>query len=401
VTHAGRAEDQPLPLEGVNVLDLSSLYAGPLIATNLGDFGATVVKVEHPSGDNARRWGPAKDGIPLWWKVLSRNKHLISLDLHLPEDRALVRELSEWADVLIENFRPGRMESWGLGFDELRALNPGLVFVRVTGFGQDGPYSDRPGFGTLAEAFSGFAHITGDADGPPTLPPFGLADGVAALAGSYATMVALHWRDVRGDGLGQMIDVSLYEPLFNLLGPQTIEYSQLGLIQQRSGNRSPRTAPRNAYRTADDRWVVLSAGTQAIADRMFHAIDRPELCADPRFSHPRSRTANADAVDEIFEAWIGDQELDEVLGRFEAAQAPIAPVYDIAQICEDPHYRFRRSVIECEDEDLGTLMMQNVAPRLSRTPGRIRHTGHSEVGADRDHVLTEILGRAAPARGTD
>src|SRR5581483_7644975 len=184
-----------LPLAGVNVLDLSTLYAAPLIATGLGDFGATVVKVEHPSGDTARRWGRAKDGVPLWWKVLSRNKQLIALDLHDDEDRELARELCLWADVVIENFRPGRMEGWGLGYDELRESNPGVIMVRVTGFGQSGPYRDRPGFGTLAEAFSGFAHITGQPDGPPTLPPFGLADGIAALSGSYATMVALYWRD--------------------------------------------------------------------------------------------------------------------------------------------------------------------------------------------------------------
>jgi crotonobetainyl-CoA:carnitine CoA-transferase CaiB-like acyl-CoA transferase len=392
--------EAPLPLNGVNVLDLSTLYAAPLIATGLGDFGATVVKVEHPNGDTARRWGRAKDGVPLWWKVLSRNKQLIALDLHDAADRALVRELCLWADVVIENFRPGRMERWGLGYDELRESNPGLIMVRVTGFGQDGPYRDRPGFGTLAEAFSGFAHITGQPDGPPTLPPFGLADGIAALSGSYATMVALYWRDTHPDGVGQVIDLSLYEPLFNLLGPQPVEFTQLGVVQARTGNRSPRTAPRNAYRTSDDRWVAVSGGTQQIADRMFAAIDRPELSEDPRFGDPRSRTANADALDEVFEAWFGAHTLDEALGRFEAAQAPIAPVYDIAQILADPHYRARGSLVDCDDGDLGTVTMQNVAPRLSHTPGRIRHAGKTEIGADRDEILSEVLGRIA-ARPTE
>jgi formyl-CoA transferase len=390
-----------LPLAGVNVLDLSTLYAAPLIATNLGDFGATVVKVEHPNGDTARRWGRAKNGVPLWWKVLSRNKQLIALDLHDAGDRALVRELCLWADVVIENFRPGRMERWGLGYDELSESNPGLIMVRVTGFGQCGPYRDRPGFGTLAEAFSGFAHITGQPDGPPTLPPFGLADGIAAQSGSYATMVALYWRDTHPDGIGQVIDLSLYEPLFNLLGPQPVEFTQLGVVQARTGNRSPRTAPRNAYRTSDDRWVAVSGGTQQIADRMFAAIDRPELSDDPRFGDPRSRTSNSDALDEMFEAWFGAHTLEQVLERFEAAQAPIAPVYDIAQILADPHYRARESLIDCDDDDLGTVTMQNVAPRLSLTPGRIGHTGKTEIGADRDQILTEVLGRidARPTGG--
>ncbi len=390
----------PLPLTGVNVLDLSSLYAAPLIATSLGDFGATVVKVEHPEGDTARRWGRAKNGVPLWWKVLSRNKQLIALDLHDAGDRELVRELCVWADVVIENFRPGRMERWGLGYEELRESNPRLIMVRVTGFGQYGPYRDRPGFGTLAEAFSGFAHITGQSDGPPTLPPFGLADGIAALSGSYATMVALYWRDTHPDGVGQVIDLSLYEPLFNLLGPQPVEFTQLGVVQGRTGNRSPRTAPRNAYRTLDDRWVAVSGGTQQIADRMFAAIGRSELSDDPRFGDPRSRTANADALDEMFEAWFAAHTLEQVLERFEAAQAPIAPVYDIAQILADPHYQARESLIDCDDDELGTVTMQNVAPRLSHTPGRIRHTGKTEVGADRDKILGEILGRI-PTRQTE
>jgi citrate lyase beta subunit len=206
-----------LPLHGIRVLDLSNLYAAPLIAMHLGDFGADVIKVEHPRGDEARRWGLAAEGTPLWWKTISRNKRAIALDLNDEDDREIVRRLAARMDVLIESFRPGRMETWGLSPEDLHALNPSLIVVRVSGFGQTGPYSSRPGFGTLAEAFSGFAHITGSADGPPTLPPFGLADGVCGLVGTYATMIALYWRDTRGDGEGQVIDVSLYEPLFAIL----------------------------------------------------------------------------------------------------------------------------------------------------------------------------------------
>ncbi len=382
------------PLQGIRVVDVASLYAGPLIATNLGDFGAEVVKVEHPRGDDARRWGLSKNGSPLWWKVISRNKRLIRLDLHEESDRAVLRDLCVWADVVIENFRPGRLEAWGLGYEALRALNPRLIMVRVTGFGQNGPYRMKPGFGTLAEAFSGFAHITGFPDGPPTLPPFGLADGVASLTGTYAVMMALYWRDAMGGSVGQSIDLSLYEPLFSILGPQVIEYTQTGIVQGRQGNRSPRTAPRNAYRTRDGRWVVLSAGTQQIASRVFIAIGRPELAQDPRFQDARSRIAHADEVESLVGAWMAEHTLDEVLSRFDAVEAPIAPVYDAAQIVADPHYRERQSIIPVPDEDLGEVWMQNVAPRLSLTPGAVRFPGRSAIGADDAYVREHILGQA-------
>ncbi|GAA4492994.1 CoA transferase [Actinoallomurus oryzae] len=387
---AAEPEGAPAALTGLRVVDMASLYAGPLIATILGDFGADVVKVEHPRGDDARRWGKARDGVPLWWKVISRNKDLIALDLHKPDDREIARDLCRWADVVIENFRPGRLDSWGMSYDELAADNPGLVMVKVTGFGQTGPYADRPGFGTLAEAFSGFAAITGAADGPPTLPPFGLADGVAALTGAYAALTALRWRDSRPDGRGQVVDLSLYEPLFGILGPQVIEYDQLGILQKRRGNRSPRTAPRNAYRTADDRWVTLSAGTQQIANRIFTAIGRPELADDERFSQPAARSANSELVDGIVADWIAEQRLADVLEAFERAQAPIAPVYETDQIVRDPQYLARETVVSVPDADLGRIRMQNVIPKLSRTPGRIRRTGPAEVDADRDAVLARL-----------
>ena len=387
----------PLPLDGIRVLDISSLYAAPLIAMHLGDFGADVIKVEHPRGDDARRWGLAKDGVPLWWKTISRNKRVIALDLNKEDDRALVLELAAQADVLIENFRPGRLEAWGMGPDELHALNPRLVVVRVTGFGQTGPYSSRPGFGTLAEAFSGFAHITGAPDGPPTLPPFGLADGVCGLAGTYATMIALYWRDARGGGVGQVVDLSLYEPLFSILGPQVSEYTQLGVVQGRLGNRSPRTAPRNAYPTADGRYVAISGGTQQIANRIFAAIGRPELADDERFRDAAARRRNADEVDSLVAAWIAERPLAEVLARFEEVEAPIAPVYDAAQIVEDPQYRERRSVVEVPDPDLGTIAMANIVPRLSRTPGSIRRTGATAIGGDADEILRELRRDDRPA----
>ena len=385
------------PLEGIRVLDLSSLYAGPLIATNLGDFGADVIKVEHPRGDDARRWGLTKklpDGadIPLWWKSISRNKRLISLDLHLESDREIVKQLCQWADVLIENFRPGRLESWGLGPDALEQLNPRLVVARVTGFGQTGPMMDQPGFGTLAEAFSGFAFITGEAGGPPTLPPFGLADGVAALTGTYAVMMALYWRDAQGGGLGQVIDLSLYEPLFSILGPQAIEYAQIGTVQTRGGNRSKRTSPRNTYRTADERWVALSGGTQQVANRMLGAIDRADLIGDERFASAKARAKNADELDELIAAWIARHDLETILLRFRALEAPIAPVYDIAQIVGDAQYQARGSVINIPDDDLGAAAMAGIVPKLSRTPGAIRHAGRTAIAHDQQEVVEMLKG---------
>ncbi|MDX2003841.1 MAG: CoA transferase [Meiothermus sp.] len=380
----------PLPLHGLKVLDLSSLYAGPLIATNLGDFGAEVIKVEHPRGDDARRWGLSKDGVPLWWKVISRNKKLFTQDLHEPQAQAKVRALYRWADVVIENFRPGRLEGWGLGWTDLQQLNPRAVMVRVTGFGQTGPRSSQPGFGTLAEAFSGFAYVTGQPDGPPTLPPFGLADGVAALAGTYATMMALYWRDAGGGGVGQFIDLSLYEPLFNILGPQAIEYTQTGSVQERQGNRSRRTSPRNTYLTRDGHWVALSGGTQQVVDRMYQVIGRPELSQDPRYNNAKGRLEHADEIDGWIADWIGTRDLEEVLRRFEAIEAPIAPINSIAQILSDPQYLARQSFLEVPDEDLGAVTMQNVVPRLSLTPGSIRHTGPAAPNHDAEYVETII-----------
>lgn len=383
---------QAAALADVKVLDLSSLYAGPLIATMLGDFGAEVVKVEHPRGDDARRWGQAKDGVPLWWKVLSRNKRLIALDLNDEGDRRVVRRLIDWADVVVENFRPGRLEKWGLGYEELSRTNPGLILVRVTGFGQTGPRASEPGFGTLAEAYSGFAAITGAPDGPPTLPAFGLADGIAGTTGTAAVLTALHWRDSAGDGRGQVVDLSLYEPLFGILGPQVIEYDQLGILQKRQGNRSPRTAPRNAFETSDGRWVALSAGTQQIADRVFAAIGRPELAEDPRFCSAVARRENSDAINDIVAEWIRARPLDEVLAAFSDGEAPLAPVLEADQIVTDPHYVQRGSVIKVDDPDLGEITMQAPTPRLSATPGRVRWTGHSEVGQDAGTVYADILG---------
>ena len=382
------------PLAGLKVIDAATLFAGPVIASLLGDFGADVVKIEHPSGDALRKTGYQKDGVPLWWKVVSRNKRCVTLDLKRGQD--VFKRLVAGADVLIENFRPGTLERWGLGWDVLSALNPRLVMVRVTGFGQTGPYSARPGFGTLAEAMSGFAHITGMPDGPPTLPPFGLADGIAAHYGTFATMFALYERDAPrdgrpGSGKGQFIDLSLYEPIFALLGYQPTLYDALGVVQNRTGNRSINNAPRNAYKTKEGRWVALSASAPSIVKRVLTLTGGAAAADDPRFQTAADRVAHVEEIDAIVGGWIAAHSLDEVLAAFAEYEGAIAPVYDVAQIFEDPHFQARRDVIEVPDGELGRVRMQNVFPFMSRTPGEIRHAG-ARLGQHNDDVLRGELG---------
>ena len=379
----------PGALAGLRVIDCATLFAGPLIASLMADFGADVIKVEHPKGDPLRDLGHKKAGHGLWWKVASRNKRCIALDLRAGEGARLFRALVQDADILVENFRTGTLESWGLGWDVLSALNPRLIMLRVTGFGQTGPYRYRPGFGTLAESYSGFAHITGQPDGPPTLPPFGLADGVAAHYGCMAAMFAVYERDVRGSGRGQCIDVALTEPLFALLGAQATAYDQLGIVQNRTGNRSHNNAPRNTYRTNDGHWVAISTSSPNIVRRVLTLTGGAEVADDPRFQTNKDRIAHVDEIDGIVGGWIARHPLDQVLTAFEAAEAAIAPVYDIAQIFADPQYRAREAITRVDDEDLGPLRMQNVFPKLSRTPGAIRFAG-ARIDQHRDEILAEL-----------
>jgi crotonobetainyl-CoA:carnitine CoA-transferase CaiB-like acyl-CoA transferase len=380
-----------LALSGLRVIDASTIFAGPMIATMLGDFGADVLKIEHPNGDSLRKIGYQKNDVPLWWKVVSRNKRCVTLNLSKPAGQAILRRLVEKADVLVENFRPGTMEKWGLGYDVLSAINPRLVMVRVTGFGQTGPYRDQPGFGTGAEAMSGFAHVTGEKDGPPTLPPFGLADGVAAYQGTFATMFALYERDAKGSGKGQVIDLSIYEPLFSLLGYQPTLYDQLGIVQGRLGNRSLNNAPRNTYRTSDGHWVALSTAAPSIVKRVLFLCGGEAAAGDPRFKTSEGRVEHIEEVDGIVARWIAARPLSEVLQAFGDAEAAIAPVMDSRQISEDPQYLSRPSIVTVEDNELGPIRMQNVFPFLSRTPGRIRHAG-LKIGQHNESVYVGELG---------
>jgi formyl-CoA transferase len=379
---------RPLPLEGLRVLDLATLFAGPLVATFLGDFGADVIKVEHPRGDPIRSHGHAKDGVPLWWKMVGRNKRTITLDLGKPAGQEIACQLVRGADVLIENFRPGTLERWHLGPEELLRENPRLVMLRTTAFGQFGPYAHRPGFGTIAESMSGFAAITGQPDGPPTLPPFGLADGIAGLAGTIATMFALYNRDARG-GAGQVVDLAIIEPILTILGSQPTVYDQLGIIQQRTGNRSANNAPRNTYRTRDGKWVAISTSAQSIADRVLRLVGHPEVLDEPWFRSGAERARHADALDAMVGSWIAERDQDEVIRAFEAAEAAVAPIYDVADVMVDPQFAALESILDMPDEDLGSVKMQNVLFRMLGTPGRIRWTGR-RIGQDTDAVLGEL-----------
>ncbi|GHF89722.1 CaiB/BaiF CoA transferase family protein [Streptomyces griseosporeus] len=376
------------PLTGLRVLDLATLFAGPMAATLLGDFGAEVVKVEHPSRpDPSRGHGPAKDGIGLWWKVLGRNKRAITLDLSRPGGRDTLLRLAAGADVVIENFRPGTLEKWGLGWPQLSAANPGLVLARVTGFGQFGPCAHRPGFGTLAEALSGFAAVTGEPDAPPTLPPFGLADSIAGLATAYAVLTALTAR--AHTGRGQVVDLALIEPILAVLGPQLTWYDQLGHVQERTGNRSANNAPRNTYRTADGTWVAVSTSAQSVAERVMRLVGRPDLIDEPWFATGAERARHADVLDPAVGDWIAARGRDEVLAEFDKAEAAIAPVQDVRDVVADPQYRALGTVATVDDPDLGPLRMQNVLFRLSDTPGAIRWAGRAH-GADTEAVLAEL-----------
>jgi crotonobetainyl-CoA:carnitine CoA-transferase CaiB-like acyl-CoA transferase len=386
VSHSYRP-DAPCPLDGLRVLDLSRLVAGNMLTVMLADFGAEVIKVEYPErGDTLRDW--LEEGIPAHWKVYARNKKSLTLDVRDAAGKDILRKLAADAQIFVESFRPGVMERLGLGPADLHAINPKLVYVRVTGWGQTGPYKDRPGFGSLVEGMSGFAAKNGYADRPPTLPNLALADMIAGISGFAAVMVAL--REVEAKcGAGQIVDLSLLEPMFSVLGPDVAEWRISGRVKQRSGNRASITAPRNVYRTRDGKYVALSASIEDMARRLFAAIGRPELGDDPKFRTNSDRLNNVEELDAIIQGFIGSRDRDDVLAYFEKAEVTVGPVYDASEIPNDPHIRGREVMIELPDPDIGTLPMHNVFPRLSRTPGAIR-TPAPSLGQHTDDLLASL-----------
>lgn len=358
-----------LPLSGIRVLDLSRLMAGNMLTLQLADFGANVIKVESPQGDTLRDW--KNEGKSIWWKVYARNKQSICLDLKLHADRDKLLKLVPEADVLVESFKPGGLEAFGLGPEVLHAINPKLVLIRISGWGQTGPYASRPGFGTLVEAFSGFAEKNGFPDKPPALPNLGLADMIAGLSGAFATLAAVREVEVNG-GLGQVVDLSLLDPMLGILGPDAAIYQQTGQLPKRMGNRAEIAAPRNAYLCSDDKWMVMSGSTQRMAERILKAIGAPELIKDARFASNSARLANVDALDQRIGDFVGQRPLEENLAHFGALECTVGPVLSVDQLLQDPHVQQRQALVTVSDVELGSLPMHNVFPRLSRTPGRIR-----------------------------
>ena len=390
-------ESDCLPLSGLTVIDCGQVIAGPTMAMILGDFGAEVIKVENPvGGDQGRNFGPSKNGVPLLWKQLSRNKKTITLSLSKPAGQELFCRLIEKtrADILIESFRAGTFERWNLGYERLRALSPGLTMIRISGFGQTGPYKDRPGFGTLAEAMGGIAHVTGEPDGPPMLTPFPLGDTVAALYATIASLLCIYQRDAKNRGRGQVVDVSLLESVYTMVSGHAMAYDQLGQPGQRTGNRTSGSAPRNTYLTKDGRWVVIAGSTQALTERLFNAMERPDLIHDARFTTNRDRVANVAALDNIVGAWVRERNQKECVERLIDAEVAVATVADFKDLAEDPHMLARNALASIEDPELGLLRMPDVMPKLSETPGRIKHTG-LPMGAFNKEIYLERLGLSA------
>jgi crotonobetainyl-CoA:carnitine CoA-transferase CaiB-like acyl-CoA transferase len=369
-------------LEGLRVIDLATVFAGPGAARHLADFGADVVKVEAPAGDGVRRmgWFPPEGGDSYTWKLLGRNKQAVVADLKSDEGRELFTALTDRADVLIENFRPGTLERLGFGPDVLATRNPRLVVLRVTGFGQDGPYASRPGFATMAEAMSGFAAINGEPDGPPMLPPIALTDEVAAIAGAFAVMVALRDRD--RTGLGQVIDVNLLESMLQMMSALPSAAAHLGYEQPRMGSGIPYSVPRGTYRCADNRWVAISTSAESVAQRVLVLLG---LGHDERFASFESRAVHREELDAAVTTWVGRRPSAEVLGAFEEAEAAIAPVYTMREVLDDPHVRARAVFVEVDG-----VVMQGPIARLMRTPAVMRWAGRA-LGADTEAVVDELV----------
>lgn len=382
-------------LKGLKVVECATVIAAPLCGRLMADFGAEVIHVEHPKkGDHLRYFGFTKDGVNPWWKYYARNKKLVTLDISKPDGRDILFRMLDDADIFIENFRPGRLEEWGIHYRDLAERNPRLIMVRVTGYGQYGPYSQQPGFGTIMEAMSGFAELTGEPDGPPTLPQFALADSFAGCYAAIAAMFAVYHRDIVGTGKGQVIDVSIFESLFAMLGPMATIYQMTGVPPRRMGNRVPTTAPRNTYKTKDGHWVAIAGSTQTNAARMFAAMGKPELLQDPRFATNEKRVQNVEALDEIVGAWIGTLTRDEVTRRLREMEVPVGPVNNIADIIADPHAQAREMIIDAPNGDGRALKMEGVFPKMQLTPGEVHHAG-GEMGADNHEIYVSRLGMTA------
>lgn len=376
------------PLTGCRVVELGSTVAGPFCARLLADFGADVIKVEQLNGDAVRSMGKRKSGRSLYGASILRNKRILAADMRQAEGRDLARRLCQRADIVVENFRPGTLERWGLGYDALSQVNPGVILVRISGFGQDGPNSQRPGYGVVCEAFSGLREITGDPDRPPARVAVSVTDYITGLYAAYAAVMALHER--HRTGKGQVVDAALYESAFSFMEPHIPAYQQLGLVATRAGSRLPDHAPNNLYPTGDGRHIHITAGAQGVFTRLCNVMGRPELVDDARFATATDRAINEDAIDAEITLWTQGRALDEIEAQLIAAAVPASRVFNMPDIFADPHYRARGMIVSPEDPVLGPVAMADVVPRLSRTPGVVRWAGH-DIGQDSRAILRDEL----------
>ncbi len=382
------------PLQGLRIIDMSRLVAGNMLTLQLADFGADVIKIEPPEGDSLRNF--KTDGLDVWWKTYCRNKRSLALNLRQPASIDLIKQLVASADALIESFRPGTLEAMGLGPDVLLEINPRLVITRISGWGQTGPYSHKPGFGTLVEGYSGFAAINGFEDREPVLPPMFLGDMTTGLYGASATMMAL-WHVKAHQGTGQVLDLSLFEPMLSILGPQAANFKLTGKLKTRTGSRSSTTAPRNVYRTQEGKWMALSSASNSIVRRLMETIGHGDMLNDPRYATNDARLAHIEEVDRVVGDFIRAHTLEENLAIFESAGVTVGPVYNAQQVLEDEFVAERESLIEVDDADLGPLPMHNILPRWSATPGHLRRPAPA-IGEHSEEIAREVLGDEGVAR---
>ncbi|MGA7813882.1 CaiB/BaiF CoA transferase family protein [Caballeronia sp.] len=384
------------PLEGVRVLEMGQLIAGPFAGKMLAEFGARVIKIEPPgTGDPLRKWRLLHEGTSVWWAAQSRNKESVTLDLRSSEGQDVIRKLVAQSDVLIENFRPGTLEGWGLGWDELHALNPGLVMLRVSGYGQTGPYRDRPGFGVVAEAMGGLRHLSGEPGQTPVRVGISIGDSLSALHGVIGILLALRHRDHNG-GAGQMIDVALYESVFNMMESLLPEYSAFGTVRQPAGSSLPGIAPSNAYRCSDGKYALIAGNGDSIFRRLMELIERPDLAADPALAQNDGRVKNVERLDAAIGEWTGMRGLDEVLAALNVARIPGGKIYDIADIAADPHYHARDMILDAKLSDGTPVKLPGIVPKLSETPGTVERRA-PELGQHTDAILASV-GIDAPTR---
>jgi len=383
------SEAKLLPLQGIKVIELGTLIAGPFCARLLAEFGAEVIKIEQPgSGDPLRKWRKLHQGTSLWWYAQARNKKSVTLDLKQLEAQDIVRKLAKGADIVVENFRPGAMEKWGLGWEPLSKLNPGLIMVRLSGFGQTGPYRDRPGFGAIGESMGGMRYVTGYPDRPPVRVGVSIGDSIAALHGVIGALMALHHRNVNG-GRGQYVDVALYEAVFNMMESVLPEYDMFGFVRERSGASLPGIVPSNTYVTRDDKYVVIGANADPIFKRMMNAIGRPDLANDPALAQNDGRVARTEEIEKVIGDWVAAHDLEHVLQVLEKADVPSSKIYDIADIARDPHYAMRAMIQQFTLKDGKSLKLPGIVPKLSDTPGHTKWVGPA-LGEHTAEVLSAL-----------